>query len=118
MKLVKTFGRGKAAAEALIETLERRGAVNTARVEPVVRRILAEVRKNGDRSLLKYAAEFDGIEKGQTLLVCREEMEAAWEETTPMLQAGVMVARGTILPFGAVRVTREWTFVAWAGATA
>ena len=55
MKLVKTFGRGKTAADALIETLERRGAVNTARVEPVVRRILADVRKNGDRALLKYA---------------------------------------------------------------
>src|SRR5437899_2960894 len=80
MKLVKTFGRGAKAAFALIETLERRGAVSTARVEPVVRRILAEVRKNGDRSLLKYAAEFDGLEKGQTLLVSRDEMKAGWVE--------------------------------------
>ena len=44
MKLVKTFGRGKATADALIETLEHRGAVSTARVEPVVSRILADVR--------------------------------------------------------------------------
>jgi histidinol dehydrogenase len=109
MKLVKTFGRGKAAADVLMETLERRGALNTARVEPVVRRILAEVRKNGDRALLKYAAEFDGLEKGQALLVSREEMKAAWEATTPKLQAAMMVARGNILAFAEAQLPREWT---------
>jgi histidinol dehydrogenase len=109
MKLVKTFGRGAKAAAALIEKLEQRGAVNTARVEPVVRRILAEVRKNGDRSLLKYAAEFDGLEKRQTLLVSRDEMKAAWEATTPKLQAAMMVARGNILAFAEAQLPREWT---------
>src|ERR1700730_9299316 len=99
MKMVKTFGRGKVAADVLIETLERRGAVNTARVEPVVRRILAEVRRNGDRALLKYAAKFDSLTKGQALLVSREEMKAAWETTAPKLQAAMMVARGNILSF-------------------
>jgi histidinol dehydrogenase len=115
MKLVKTFGRGKAAADVLIETLERRGAVNTARVEPVVRRILAEVRKNGDRALLKYATEFDGLTKGQALLVSRDEMKAAWEGTTPKLQAAMMVARGNILAFAEAQLPREWTISPVAG---
>jgi histidinol dehydrogenase len=109
MKLVKTFGRGRTAADKLIETLERRGAVNTARVAPVVRRILAEVRKNGDRSLLKYAAEFDGLARGQALLVSSDEMKAAWEETTPKLQAAMMVARGNILAFAEAQLPQEWT---------
>ena len=109
MKLVKTFGRSKAAADALIETLERRGAVSTARVEPVVRRILAEVRKSGDRALLKYATKFDGLAKGQKLLVSREEMKAAWETTAPKLQAAMMVARGNILAFAEAQLPREWT---------
>jgi histidinol dehydrogenase len=115
MKLVKTFGRGKAAAEALIETLERRAAVNTARVEPVVRRILAEVRKNGDRALLKYAAEFDGVAQGQSLLVSRDEMKAAWEGTAPNLQAAMMIARGNILAFAEAQLPREWTVSPLAG---
>jgi histidinol dehydrogenase len=115
MKLVKTFGRGAKAAAALIETLERRGAANTVRVEPVVRRILAEVRKNGDRALLKYAVEFDGLETGQTLLVSRDEMKAAWEETTPKLQAAMMVARGNILAFAEAQLPREWTISPSAG---
>jgi histidinol dehydrogenase len=115
MKLVKTFGRGAKAAAALIETLERRGAANTVRVEPVVRRILAEVRKNGDRALLKYAVEFDGLETGQTLLVSRDEMKAAWEETAPKLQAAMMVARGNILAFAEAQLPREWTISPSAG---
>jgi histidinol dehydrogenase len=109
MKLVRTFGRGKATATALIETLERRGAVSTARVEPVVRRILAEVRKNGDRALLKYAAEFDGLAKRQALLVSREEMKTAWDDTAPELQAAMMVARGNILAFAEAQLPQEWT---------
>jgi histidinol dehydrogenase len=115
MKLVKTFGRGKAAAEALIETLERRGAVNTARVEPVVRRIVADVRKNGDRALLKYAVEFDGVARGQSLLVSRDEMKAAWEGTAPNLQAAMMIARGNILAFAEAQLPREWTVSPLAG---
>jgi histidinol dehydrogenase len=109
MKLVKTFGRGKAAADALIEALERRGAVNTARVEPVVRSILAGVRKGGDRALLKYAAEFEDLTKGQALLVSRDEMKSAWDATAPALQAAMMVARGNILAFAEAQMPQEWT---------
>jgi histidinol dehydrogenase len=115
MRLVKTFGRGAKAASALIETLEQRGATNTARVEPVVRRILAEVRKSGDRALLKYAAQFDGLTKGQALLISREEMKAAWESTAPKLQASMMVARGNILSFAEAQLPREWTISPVAG---
>jgi histidinol dehydrogenase len=109
MKLVKTFGHSRAIAMALIETLEHRGAVNTSRVEAVVRRILAEVRKSGDRALLKYTAEFDRLTKGQALLVSREEMKAAWEDTAPELQAAMMVARGNILAFAEAQLPQEWT---------
>jgi histidinol dehydrogenase len=109
MKLVRTFGRSKAAAAALVETLERRGAANTAKVEPVVRGILAAVRKSGDAALRRYAAKFDGLKKGQALLVSREEMRAAWETTAPELQAAMMVARGNILAFAEAQLPKEWT---------
>jgi histidinol dehydrogenase len=109
MKLVRTFGRSKAAATALIETLEQRGASNTAKVEPVVRRILADVRRSGDAALRKYAAKFDGLTKQQALLVSRDEMQAAWEETAPELQAAMMVARGNILAFAEGQRPKEWT---------
>ncbi|MEO6983470.1 MAG: histidinol dehydrogenase, partial [Edaphobacter sp.] len=110
MKLVRTFGRGAKAAAALIEALERRGAVSTARVEPVVRRILADVRKSGDAALRRYATKFDGLAKGQALLVSRDEMRAAWERTAPELQAAMMVARGNILAFAEAQLPKEWVF--------
>ena len=109
MKLVKTFGRGAKTAAALIEGLEQRGAVNTARVEPTVRRILGEVRKAGDVGLLRYATKFDGLKKHSPLLVSGVEMKAAWEATTPELQAAMMVARGNILAFAEAQMPQEWT---------
>ncbi|MBS1798332.1 MAG: histidinol dehydrogenase [Acidobacteria bacterium] len=109
MKLVKTYGRTATTAAALIESIERRGAVSTARVEPVVRRILADVCKNGDRALRKYATKFDGLKKGAALRVTREEMEAAWQATAPELQAAMMVARGNILAFAEAQMPKEWT---------
>jgi histidinol dehydrogenase len=109
MKLVKTYGRSAKTAAAMIEAIEQRGAVSTAKVEPVVRRILAEVRKNGDRTLRKYATKFDGLQKDASLRVSREEMEAAWQATSPELQAAMMVARGNILAFAEAQLPKEWT---------
>src|SRR5580700_10746438 len=117
MKLVRTFGRGRAATMRLIETLEQRGATNIARVEPAVRRILADVRKNEDRAVEKYAAQFDGLSEGQALLVSREEMKAAWDSTAPELQASMMVARGNILSFAAAQMPQEWMGSPMAGVT-
>ncbi|MGD0444823.1 MAG: histidinol dehydrogenase [Edaphobacter sp.] len=115
MKLVKTFGQGAKAATALIESLEQRGAVNTARIEPVVRRIIADVRKSGDAALLKYGTKFDGLKKDSTLLVSREEMKSAWERTSPKLQAAMMVARGNILGFAEAQLPRDWAIAPMAG---
>jgi histidinol dehydrogenase len=109
MKLVKTYGRTAKAAAALIGSIEKRGAVNTARVEPVVRRILRDVRKSGDTAVKKYAMKFDGGKKSQPLLVTREEMQAAWEATAPALQAAIMIARSNILAFAEAQLPKEWS---------
>ena len=51
MKLIKTYGRTAKRAAALIAAIEARGAVSTAKVEDVVSRILAEVRKGGEAAV-------------------------------------------------------------------
>jgi histidinol dehydrogenase len=109
MKLVKTYGRTAKTAAALIRAIEQRGAVSTAKVEPIVRRILADVRKSGDTALQKYAAKFDGLAKNQLLLVTREEMQAAWQSTAPELQAAMMTARANILAFAEAQLPKEWS---------
>jgi histidinol dehydrogenase len=92
----------------LIEALEQRGATNIARVEPAVRRILADVSESGDRALRKYTAQFDGLTKGQALFVSREEMKAAWDATAAPLQAAMMVARGNIMAFAESQMPQDW----------
>jgi histidinol dehydrogenase len=109
MKLVRTFGRSKAAAQSLIEALEQRSAVSTARVEPLVRKILADVHKQGNAALQRYAAKFDGLVKGDDLLVSREEMQAAWEATSPTLRDAMQIARDHIRTFAKAQMPGEWT---------
>ena len=48
-------------AEAWVKTLERRGPADLARVKKPVGRIVADVRKNGDRALRRYAEKLDGL---------------------------------------------------------
>lgn len=117
MKLVRTFGRTRKAAAALIETIERRGVANTSKAEPVVRRILDDVRQRGDTALRHYAAKFDGLTPGISLLVSREEMEAAWKATSPELQAAMRLAQANIRAFAEAQKPAQWTISPAEGVT-
>ena len=105
MKIVRTTGRS---AEKLLQQLEQRGAVTTARVEPVVRAIMNAVRKRGDRALLQYARKFDGLKPKQALLVSRAEMKAAWQATSPELQTAMLIAVKNIRDFAEAQKPGEW----------
>src|SRR3984893_1303100 len=108
MKLVRTFGKGAKAAEALIVALEQRGALNMGRVEAVVREILADVRRLGDAALREYAGRFDSLGADEPLLVSRDEMKAAWEATSPTLQEAMRVAQSNIRAFAEAQRPKEW----------
>jgi histidinol dehydrogenase len=109
MKLIRTFGRSKKTAQALIQKLEQRGAVSTARVEPVVQKILSSVRKEGDAALRRYARSFDGLTRADHLLVSREEMKAAWKATAPALRKAMQTAQKNIRTFAEAQMPGEWT---------
>jgi histidinol dehydrogenase len=109
VKVVRTFGRGAAAAEALITALEQRGALTMGRIEPVVREILADVKQRGDVALREYANRFDSLGADEALLVSREEMKAAWDATEPKLQKAMSVAQANIRAFAEAQLPKEWT---------
>jgi histidinol dehydrogenase len=117
MKLVRTFGRTKKAAAALIDALEQRGAVNTSKVEAIVTGIVADVRARGDVALREYAERFDGLEPGVDLLVSRDEMKAAWKATAPPLQKAMRIAQANIRAFAEKQKPKEWTFEPAPGVT-
>jgi histidinol dehydrogenase len=115
MKLVKTFGRGAAEAEALIRSLENRGAANTAKVSEPVTKIVTGVRRRRDKALREYAVELDGLDKKQPLVVERAEMEAAWYATSPELREAMQTARGNIRGFAEAQRPGEWRIEPAAG---
>jgi histidinol dehydrogenase len=85
-----------AAQARLVSALAERGATDLAEVEPVVRRIVRNVRRNGDRALRRYATRWDGLDKGEPLRVREADLQEAWEQTDPELQGAIKQAAGNI----------------------
>lgn len=82
--------------------------MNTARVDGVVRGILADVRQRGDVALREIAGRFDSLGIDEALLVSRDEMKAAWEATTPKLQKAMQVSQANIRVFAEAQRPKEW----------
>ncbi|MBB5056488.1 histidinol dehydrogenase [Granulicella aggregans] len=116
MKLIRTYSR-TAQAAAAIDSLEQRGSVSTASVEPTVRAILSAVRKRGDKALTEYATKFDGLHKGRSLLVTQEEMQQAWNSIDSKLQLAMQTAQANIQAFAEAQRAEEWTLSTSEGVT-
>jgi histidinol dehydrogenase len=110
MKILKTFGQDASAADATIHQLEQRGALNTAKVDAVVRDILGAVETEGDEAVRKFASKFDGLPENQPFLVSREEMLAAWDSTSEELKAAMRVAQANIRAFAEKQLPHAWSF--------
>ena len=112
MKLIKTYGDTSAKAEAMLAAIERRGAVNTAKVETVVSTILSDIRHGGDEAVQEYAGRLDGLKQEDgsllPLRVTAEEMAEAWAQTTPELQQSMKVAQRNIRAFAQAQKPSEW----------
>ncbi len=110
MKLLKTAGRGAAAANRILAHLERRQESGAEAVTPVVRRILHAVRKSGDKALRKYSAALDGIPPQSQLQITAEEMQRAWNETSATLQEALKLAANNIRQFAQRQLPSGWSF--------
>jgi histidinol dehydrogenase len=91
-----------------VRALERRAATDFADVEPAVRRIVNDVRKNGDRALRRYAARWDGLGKSETLRLSEADMRQAWQQTTPELQNAIRQAAANIRRYCEWQKPQEW----------
>jgi histidinol dehydrogenase len=99
MKLIRTKGRGAQQTAELLAALEDRSGATLDAVLPVVKRIVADVRKRGDRALLRYAAQFDGLAGASILRVTPGEMAIAWEAISPAMQEALSIASQQIRSF-------------------
>ncbi len=109
MKLIRTKGRGAAQAAEVLAALERRGGAALDSVLPAVRRIVADVRKRGDRALLRYAAQFDGLPGAESVRVTSEEMAVAWRVLDPALRKALTTAARQIRKFAERQMPPSWS---------
>ena len=98
---------GKSAA-AYVREIERRGS-RLEGIEPAVRRIVKDVRQNGDRALLKYARKFDALEPKQGLRLSEAELRAAWKRAPVPLRKALRIAEKNIRRFCEWQRPQEWT---------
>src|SRR5208282_738671 len=95
----------------LVTALAGRGATDLAEVEPAVRRIVKDVRRNGDRAVRRYATRWDGLGEGEPLRVSEDELQQAWESTNPELQNAIEQAASNIRRYAewqAASALNEW----------
>ncbi len=104
MKIIKTRGRGAQQTEELLTALEQRGGGALDAVLPAVKKIVSDVRKQGDRALLRYAAQFDGLTGVDALRVTTEEMAAAWNAIKPAMQQALITASDQIRNFAVAQL--------------
>jgi histidinol dehydrogenase len=109
MKLIRTKGRGARQSAEVLAALEQRGGAALDAVLPAVKRIVADVRKRGDRALLRYAAQFDGLASEADLRVTPEEMAAAWESVAPAMQEALSTAAAQIRAFAVRQLPESWS---------
>jgi histidinol dehydrogenase len=117
MKMIRTKGRGARQAAEVLATLEQRGGAALDSVLPAVKRIVADVRKQGDRALLRYAAQFDGLAGADALRVTQDEMAAAWEAISPALREAMSTAAEQIRGFAQRQLPSSWNASPVAGLT-
>jgi len=91
-----------------VHALEQRAATDFADVEPVVRRIVNDVRRNGDRALRRYATRWDGLAKTEPLRVSEQELQQAWKQTRPELQEAIRQAAANIRRYCEWQRPQEW----------
>ncbi|HEY2113679.1 MAG TPA: histidinol dehydrogenase, partial [Candidatus Angelobacter sp.] len=95
-------------AEAFVRALEQRGATGLARVEKQVRRIVADVRKNGDRAVRRYAEKWDGLKIKQPLRVTDAELEQAWNSVPDKFKHALETAAANIRQYCEWQKPQPW----------
>src|ERR1700686_1897674 len=97
-----------AAAAGKVRKIAARGS-RYAEVETVVRRIVTDVRQQGDRAVRKYGERWDGLRTQQSLQVSEEEIQSAWKSAAPELKASMRTAAVNIRRFCERQKPVEWT---------
>jgi histidinol dehydrogenase len=94
--------------DRFVRALEQRGSTDLADVAHAARRIVSDVRRNGDRALLRYSARWDGLRKHEPLRFSEADLQQAWEHTPAKLQDAITQAARNIRRYCEWQKPAEW----------
>jgi histidinol dehydrogenase len=94
--------------DRFVRALEQRCANRLAEVEPAVRRIVNDVRRNGDRALRRYSARWEGLGKSEPVRVPEADLNEAWQKIPAVLQDAITQAAANIRRYCLWQKPEEW----------
>ncbi|MBI4516890.1 MAG: histidinol dehydrogenase [Deltaproteobacteria bacterium] len=104
--------------ERRFAVIRQRSAVASPAVEEQARRIVADVRRRGDRALIEYTRRYDGVRLSpEELEVDPDEMTAATRSLRPAELRALKLAARRIEAFHRRQVQRSWRYRDRAGLT-
>jgi histidinol dehydrogenase len=108
VKVLRTFGRGAAEAEAALAALTDRRNAGYERILPQARRIVETVRRGGDAALLRFRAKFDGLPSQAPLRIPESELRVAWDATPALLRQALKAAAKNIRTFATRQLPKNF----------
>jgi histidinol dehydrogenase len=77
--------------------------------EQIVKNILDDVRKNGDKAIIKYTAKFDKVRlTPKTIKIQNSELKKAWNNTPEYIRAALIAAKNNIEIFHSAQIPEQW----------
>ena len=101
---------GRPGYEERLRAIADRVSAGDAEVEPIVREILADVRRGGDQALVEATRRFDGADVEGRLEISREELEAAEATIDPAARRALKLAARRIRDFHKRQVQKGWRY--------
>jgi histidinol dehydrogenase len=96
-----------AAARSCVSTLANR-AEDLDRVSNKVRRIVSNVRRDGDRALRRYARRWDGLAAHEAIKVDSAEISSAWHHVSSEFRSALRQAAINVRQFATWQRPKEW----------
>src|SRR5260370_15045742 len=94
--------------KALAKLLHAR-RMRLEKAEAIARRILDDVRRHGDRALIRYSRELDGVDLRRTgFLVDRDEIRRAWDQAPRDLVKALRLAADNIRGVAQRQLPSPW----------
>jgi histidinol dehydrogenase len=94
-----------------LERVMRERVARLAEAEIVARRVVEDVRRNGDRAAVRYARKFDGIDlSAQGFTVSRAEIRRAYAQVPREFIAALRAAAKNIRAVARRQLPRSWAF--------